>query len=88
MNKLEFLVNNNGTMQFIQNKRDGDVTIHTFHNFNDFSETKNDIHISNSDMVMLVNLYKYIKENDIQNDFINPYGKIKNEIVNNFSESQ
>lgn len=80
MNKLEFLVNNNGTMQFIQNERDGEVTIHTFHHFNDFSETKNDIHISNGDMVMLINLYQYIKKNDIQNDFINPYGKNKSEI--------
>ena len=29
------------------------------------------------DMVMLLNLYQYIKDNDIQNDFINPNGKNK-----------
>ncbi len=74
---LKFLVNNNGTMCISQNEHDGDVTVHTFHNFNDFSETKDDIHISNGDMVMLINLYQYIKSNDIQNDFINPYGKNK-----------
>ena len=74
---LKFLVNNNGTMCISQNEHDGDVTVHTFHNFNDFAETKDDIHISNGDMVMLINLYQYIKSNDIQNDFINPYGKNK-----------
>ncbi len=77
MSTLKFLVNNNGTMCISQNEIDGDVTVHTFHNFNDFSETKDDIHISNGDMVMLINLYQHIKRNDIQNDFINPYGKNK-----------
>lgn len=77
MNTLKFLVNNNGTMCISQNEIDGDITVHTFHNFNDFAETKNDIHISNGDMVMLINLYHYVKDNDIQNDFINPNGKNK-----------
>jgi hypothetical protein len=31
--------------------------------------------IPNGDMVMLINLYRYIKDNDIQNEFINPNGK-------------
>ena len=31
--------------------------------------------ISPADMVMLLNLYQYIKERDIYNDFINPSGK-------------
>lgn len=77
MSTLKFLVNNNGTMCISQNEIDGDVTVHTFHNFNDFSDTKDDIHISNGDMVMLINLYQHIKRLDIQNDFINPYGKNK-----------
>lgn len=77
MNTLKFLVNNNGTMCISQNEIDGDVTVHTFHNFNDFSDTKDDIHISNDEMVMLINLYQHIKRNDVQNDFINPYGKNK-----------
>lgn len=77
MNTLNFLVNNNGTMQLSQSEPDGVVTVHTFHNSNDFSETKDDIKISAGEMVMLVNLYQYVKNNDIQNDFINPYGKNK-----------
>lgn len=67
MNKLEFLVNNNGTMQLLQNKCDGDVIIHM--------SDGEDMNISNGDMVMLINLYQYIKRYDIQNGFINPYGK-------------
>lgn len=76
-NILTFFVNNNGTMEIKQNKPDGDITVHTFYNSNDYTDTTNDIHISNGDMVMLVNLYQYIKRNDIQNDFINPSGKNK-----------
>ena len=67
MNKLEFLVNNNGAMQLLQNKCDGDVIIHM--------SDGEDMNISNGDMVMLINLYQYIKRYDIQNGFINPYGK-------------
>lgn len=77
MNTLKFLVNNNGTMCLSQDKTDGAMTVHTFHNFNDFSETKNDMYIPNSDMVMLINFYLYVKDNDIQNDFINLDGKNK-----------
>lgn len=75
MNKLTYFVNNNGTMEITQDKPDGKVIVHTFHNSNDYSDTADDIEISNGDMVMLINLYQYIKRNDIQNDFINPYGK-------------
>lgn len=75
MNKLTYFVNNNGTMEILQNEPDRKVVIHTFHNYNDFSDTKNDIEIPAGDMVMLINFYRYIKENDIQNDFINPGGK-------------
>lgn len=31
--------------------------------------------ISPGDFIMLLNIYNYIKNNDIQSDFINPYGK-------------
>lgn len=75
MNKLVFLVNNNGTMEVKQDKPDSSVTIHTYHNFNDFNSTKNDYTISASDMVMLFNYYRYVKDNNIQCDFINPNGK-------------
>lgn len=33
--------------------------------------------VSAGDFVMLLNYYKYIKDNDIQNDFINYHGKKK-----------
>lgn len=75
MNKLTYFVNNNGTMEISQSELDGKAIVHTFHNYNDFSDTTNDIEISAGDMVMLINLYRYIKENDIQDDFINPNGK-------------
>lgn len=75
MNKLTYFVNNNGTMEIIQDKPDGKAIVHTFYGSNDHSDTAYDIEIPNGDMVMLVNLYQYIKSNDIQNDFINPYGK-------------
>lgn len=77
MNKLTYFVNNNGTMEIKQDEPDGKVIVHTFYDNKDFSNTKNDIEISNGDMVMLINLYQHIKRNDIQNDFINPYGKNK-----------
>lgn len=75
MNTLQFLVNNNGTLCLSQNEVDGAVTVHTFHDSNDFSDTTDDITISNGDMVMLINLYRYVKDHDIQNDFIDPNGK-------------
>lgn len=77
MNKLTYLVNNNGTMEISQKEIDGNATVHTFHGASDFSDTQNDIIIPAGDMVMLVNFYRYIKENDIQHDFINPSGKNK-----------
>lgn len=77
MSKLTYLVNNNGIMKISQKEVDGAATVHTFHGANDFSDTTNDIEISAGDMVMLVNFYRYVKENDIQNDFINPNGKNK-----------
>lgn len=62
MGKLTFETNNNGTLDLIQNEHNGEVLI---------SSTKEVI--SPGDMVMLVNLYRYIKTNNIQNEFINPY---------------
>lgn len=75
MNKLTYFVNNNGTMEITQDKPDGKAVVHTLHGSNDHSDITDNIEIPNGDMVMLINLYQYIKRNDIQNDFINPYGK-------------
>lgn len=62
-------------MEIIQDKPDGKAVVHTLHGSNDHSDITDNIEIPNGDMVMLINLYQYIKRNDIQNDFINPYGK-------------
>ena len=70
---ISFDVNNNGRMEFVQREHDADVLIHIYH---DGVKTYGNT-IPNCDMVMLYNLYRYIKDNDIQNDFINPNGANK-----------
>lgn len=67
--KLTYDVNNGGTLELIQRGHDGTVLIA------DENHTSKTEFIPNGDMVMLINFYRYIKDNDIQNDFINPYGK-------------
>lgn len=64
---LSFNTNNNRKLTVSQSAYDGNVTV-THGNGN--TET-----ITASDFIMLLNLYNYIKDNDIQNGFINPYGK-------------
>lgn len=70
---ISFDVNNNGRMEFVQRKHDANVLIHIYH---DGVKTYGNT-IPNGDMVMLYNLYRYVKDNDIQNDFINPNGANK-----------
>ena len=67
--KLTYDVNNGSTLELIQRGHDGTVLIA---GTNHASKTE---FIPNGDMVMLINLYRHIKDNDIQNVFINPYGK-------------
>ena len=67
MGKISFNTNNGATLDVIQYQKDGIVYVK--------SENSKNIEISAGDMVMLLNYYRYIKENDIQCDFINPYGK-------------
>lgn len=67
--KLTYNVNNGGMLELIQRGHDGAVLIA---GENHGSKTE---FIPNGDMVMLINFYRYIKDNDIQNDFINPNGK-------------
>lgn len=67
MNRITFDVNNNTTLIFEQEKHDGNVVVKTEKDIKDI--------ITPGDFVMLLNLYQYIKDNDIQNDFINPRGK-------------
>ena len=66
--KLTYEINNGETMELIQRGHDGTVLI------SDNSTSKTE-YIPAGDMVMLINLYRYIKDNDIQNDFINYNGK-------------
>ena len=75
-NTLSFKTNNNGIMNMIQNDVDGKVIVKRLEKDKGY---KTIAVIPSNEMVMLVNMYKYIKENDIQNDFINPYGENKGE---------
>lgn len=70
MQKLTYNVNNGGILELIQNEHDGAVTISGSNHSG--AET-----IPNGDMVMLINFYRYVKDHDIQNDFINSDGKNK-----------
>ena len=70
---IGFDLNNNRRGYLTQAKHD-DKVVYTI-----FQGSKEDrIHIIPvGEFVMLMNLYRYIKDNDIKNDFINPYGKNK-----------
>ena len=68
-----FNVNNNGILRAEQTTPDGSIYITREEN----GTAKRIEEITAGDFVMLLNMYRYIKDNDIQNDFINPYGKNK-----------
>ena len=68
-----FHTNNHGFLNVEQSTTDADVKVRTGTN----NIVEHIEEISAGDFVMLINWYKYIKGNDIQNDFINPYGKNK-----------
>lgn len=71
-NTLSFKTNNNGIFNMMQLEIDGKVIVKRLEKDKGYKTITT---IPAGDMVMLVNMYKYIKENDIQNDFINPHGK-------------
>ena len=71
-NTLSFKTNNNGIMNMIQHEIDGKVIVKRLEKDKGYKTITT---IPAGDMVMLVNMYKHIKENDIQNDFINSHGK-------------
>lgn len=75
MNVLSFDINNGGKMMLAQDKHDGDVVIMKKDCEN--GEPYLDGAISPAEMVMLINMYRHVKSNDIQNDFINPNGRNK-----------
>lgn len=65
MNIFRFRTNNGSIMELTQCDYDRYVVVEGLEPF----------YIPANDMVMLINLYKHLKENDIQNDFVNPHGK-------------
>ena len=75
-NTLSFKTNNNGILNMIQHEIDGKVIVKRLEKDKEY---KTIAVIPPNEMVMLINMYNYIKENDIQNDFINPHGKNKGE---------
>lgn len=69
---FSFSINNQGTQSWYQQEHDGPVTV--AHSSPGVPQETIAV-IPPGDMVMLVNLYRYVKENDIRNDFINPGGR-------------
>lgn len=59
MNKLIYFVNNNGTMEITQDKPDGKVIVHTFHDSNDYSDTTDDIEIPNDTLTAIPEADKF-----------------------------
>ena len=74
LNTLSFKTNNKGLLNMIQHEIDGKVIVKRLEKDKSYKTITT---IPAGDMVMLINMYKYIKENDIQNAFINPNGKNK-----------
>ena len=69
-----FASNNSRSISINQEHPNDNVIVRTF---NDDSRVESKYNITAGDFVMLLNLYRYVKDNDIQNDFINPNGKNK-----------
>lgn len=68
---IEFCVNNSEKIKFHQLEPNGILRIMRIESTGE----SNVYGINAADAVMLINFYEYIKNNDIQNDFINPNGK-------------
>ena len=71
---LAFEVNNHGTLM-MQQIAGVNHAVKVYTQYPDGINEADSITIEPGDMVMLLNLYRYVKRNDIQNDFINPHGK-------------
>ena len=70
-----FTINNNGALVLSQSREDGPVTCSVWYNYGQPGQGCTARMIDAGDMVQLLNMYRYIKDNDIQNDWINPNGK-------------
>lgn len=74
MNKgIEIEVNNGQTLFLTQVSKDGDTILNRW----DGDKMEYDRTIPAGDMVMILNLYRYVKDNDIYDSFINPKGNKK-----------
>lgn len=71
---IQIEVNNNRIMTFSQVEQYGDI----YCQVGKSDDIDTEIKISAGDMVMLVNYYRYIKDNNIQCDFVNPRGSNSN----------
>ena len=72
INEITFNANNGEQIVLMQREEDTDVIVER--GGADGVIYENIMRIKPSDFVMLLNLYTYIKRNDIRNDFINPNG--------------
>lgn len=76
MNSLSFEINNQRILKLAKRRHDGAAHI-VIENQNGEHEPISDgeATIAPGDFVQLINYYRYIKSNDIHDDFINPNGK-------------
>lgn len=80
MNVLSYEINNGRKLELVQREHDGAVLIvNKDSNSQHESIPDNEAFISASDMVMLIDYYRYIKRYDIKHDFINPGGGLEEE---------
>ena len=70
---ITFETNNNAQMIIDQKEPDGAVIVTRV--TADGTTERRDL-IEPGEMVMLINLFRYVKDNDIKNDFINPHGAV------------
>lgn len=74
MNNIDIKINNGRTMRILQTDSDKNregIGIETLDSDGNLEEREL---INEGDFVMLINFYRYIKEYDIKNDFINRNG--------------
>lgn len=70
---IELEVNNGQTLFLTQVSKDGDTILNRWNG----QTMRYERTIPAGDMVMLLNLYRYVKDNDIYDSFINPEGNNK-----------
>jgi len=71
---INIKINNNQTLKVFQSEESDCIKVQRYNSKN---EKVNGSVIEIGDFLMLINYHSYIKENDIQCDFINPNGKNK-----------